>query len=56
MNNKIAITTGDINGIGAEITTKALNTLKPPADKIFLIINANLGGVTLVPLTLIESL
>lgn len=37
--NKIAITTGDINGIGAEITTKALNTLKPPADKIVLITN-----------------
>ena len=36
---KIAITTGDVNGIGAEITIKALNKLKIPADKIVLISN-----------------
>ena len=29
--NKIAITTGDPNGIGAEITIKALNLLNLPA-------------------------
>lgn len=37
--NKIAITTGDPNGIGAEITIKALNKLNLPADKIVLISN-----------------
>lgn len=37
--NKIAITTGDPNGIGAEITIKALNKLDLPADKIVLISN-----------------
>ena len=36
---KIAITTGDVNGIGAEITVKALNKLKIHADKIVLISN-----------------
>lgn len=37
--NKIAITTGDPNGIGAEITIKALNKLNLPTDKIVLISN-----------------
>ena len=37
MNNKIAITTGDINGIGTEITVKALNELNIPTDKIVII-------------------
>lgn len=37
--NKIAITTGDPNGIGAEITIKALNRLDLPADKILIISN-----------------
>ena len=42
MNNysdKIAILTGDPNGIGAEITIKALNTLKLPSKNIVLISN-----------------
>lgn len=37
--NKIAITTGDPNGIGAEITIKALNKLDLPAEKFSLITN-----------------
>ena len=37
--NKIAITTGDINGIGTEITIKALNSLNIPNDKIVIITN-----------------
>lgn len=37
--DKIAITTGDPNGIGAEITIKALNELDLPQDKIVLISN-----------------
>ena len=37
--DKIAITTGDPNGIGAEITIKALNFLDLPKDKIVLISN-----------------
>jgi len=37
--NKIVITTGDPNGIGAEITIKALNELKLPKDKIALVSN-----------------
>ena len=37
--NKIAITTGDPNGIGAEITIKALNKLNLSTDKIALISN-----------------
>lgn len=37
--NKIAITTGDPNGIGAEITIKALNKLNLPANRIVLISN-----------------
>src|SRR5574344_257652 len=36
---KIGITTGDPNGIGCEITIKALNTLDLPADKIILLTN-----------------
>ena len=39
--DKIAITTGDPNGIGAEITIKALNELDLPQDKIVLISNKN---------------
>ena len=39
---KIAITTGDVNGIGAEITVKALNKLKIHADKIVLISNSKI--------------
>lgn len=37
--NKIAITTGDPNGIGAEITIKALNKLNLPDYKVVLITN-----------------
>lgn len=37
--DKIAITTGDPNGIGAEITIKALNELDLPQDEIVLISN-----------------
>lgn len=37
--NKIAITTGDINGIGTEITIKALNNLDIPDDKVVIITN-----------------
>lgn len=37
--DKIAITTGDPNGIGAEITIKALNELDLPQDKIVMISN-----------------
>ena len=37
--SKIAVTTGDPNGIGAEITIKALNNLDLPEDKIVLISN-----------------
>lgn len=37
--NKIAITTGDPNGIGAEITIKALNRLNLPSDKVVIISN-----------------
>ena len=40
--DKIAITTGDPNGIGAEITIKALNELDLPQDKIVLISNKNM--------------
>lgn len=40
--NKIAITTGDPNGIGAEITIKALKQLDLPEDKIVLISNKNI--------------
>ena len=37
--DKIAITTGDPNGIGAEITIKALNILDLPENKILLVSN-----------------
>lgn len=37
--NKIAITTGDPNGIGAEITIKALNRLDLPIEDVLLISN-----------------
>lgn len=38
--NKIAITTGDPNGIGAEITIKALNMLNLPSKDIVVISNS----------------
>ena len=37
---KIAITTGDVNGIGAEITIKALNRLDLPKENVVLISNS----------------
>ncbi len=37
--HKVAITTGDPNGIGAEITIKALNKLNLPSEKVVLISN-----------------
>lgn len=37
--NKIAITTGDFNGIGAEITIKALNALNLPEEDVVIISN-----------------
>lgn len=40
--NKIAITTGDPNGIGAEVTIKALNKLKLAKDKIVLVSNSKI--------------
>ena len=40
--DKIAITTGDPNGIGAEITIKALNYLDITEDKIVLVSNKNI--------------
>lgn len=39
---KIAITTGDVNGIGAEITIKALNRLKLPKENVVIISNKNI--------------
>lgn len=39
LNKKIAITTGDVNGIGAEITIKALNKLNLPEANVVLISN-----------------
>ena len=39
MKNKILITTGDPNGIGAEITIKALKSLDLPKDKVAIISN-----------------
>ena len=38
--NKIAITTGDPNGIGAEITIKALNSLNVPPRDIVIVSNS----------------
>lgn len=40
LNKKIAITTGDVNGIGAEITIKALNKLNLPKENVVLISNS----------------
>ena len=40
--NKIAILTGDPNGIGAEITIKALNALNLPAKDIVIISNSKI--------------
>ena len=40
--NKIAITTGDPNGIGAEVTIKALRSLDLPSEKIALVSNRNI--------------
>ena len=40
--DKIIITTGDYNGIGAEITVKALNKLDLPVDDIAIISNKDL--------------
>ena len=40
--NKIAITTGDPNGIGAEITIKALNLLNLPPKDIVIISNSKI--------------
>lgn len=42
INKKIAITTGDVNGIGAEITIKALNKLNFPEENIVLISNSKI--------------
>lgn len=45
MSNKtkrIAITTGDTNGIGAEITIKALNKLNLPSENVLLISNKSI--------------
>lgn len=39
---KIAITTGDVNGIGAEITLKALNRLNLPKENVVIISNKNI--------------
>lgn len=38
-NKKIAITTGDVNGIGTEITIKALNRLNLPKENVVIISN-----------------
>lgn len=42
LNKKIAITTGDVNGIGAEITIKALNKLNLPKENVVLISNQDI--------------
>ena len=39
MNEKIVITTGDPNGIGAEVTIKALNKLGLPQEQVVLVSN-----------------
>ncbi len=36
---KIGVTTGDVNGVGAEVTVKALNRLKLPEDKVVIVSN-----------------
>lgn len=43
-NKKIAITTGDVNGIGAEITIKALNKLNLPKENVVIISNSEVLG------------
>jgi len=40
-NKKIVITTGDVNGIGAEITIKALNRIGLPKENVVLISNSH---------------
>ncbi len=49
-NKKIAITTGDVNGIGAEITIKALKRLDLPEENVVLISNKDIlsfyGGIS----------
>ena len=45
--NKIAITTGDPNGIGAEITIKALNALNLPPRDIVIISNSKVLNTAL---------
>lgn len=39
INKRIAITTGDVNGIGAEITIKTLNKLNLPKENVVIISN-----------------
>lgn len=50
--NKIAITTGDPNGIGAEITIKALRSLQLPCEEVVLVSNKDIlnyyGGKDIV--------
>lgn len=56
-NNKIAITTGDVNGIGAEITIKALNALNLPPEDAVLISNSRVldyYGTLNIPYEIIE--
>ena len=51
MNNysdKIAILTGDPNGIGAEITIKALNLLNLPANDVIIISNSKIMKIIFV--------
>ena len=40
--NKIIITTGDPNGVGAEVTIKALNLLNLPSKDIVIISNSKI--------------
>ena len=44
-NNKIAVTTGDINGIGSEIVIKALNELDLDSDRVVIITNKKSFGL-----------
>ena len=46
--NKIVITTGDPNGIGAEITIKALNLLNLPSKDIVIISNSKIVHLKLI--------
>ncbi len=52
LNDKIIITTGDPNGIGAEVTLKALDELKLPKDSVILVSNRKVVGN--VPYELVE--